>query len=124
MNGRDRVTFFHRGETSLSIDAAGAHFRTARNGRGICLGDPEDPQSHREMTFVPEFALSQPGEKFWSPDHHGSAAFTVKRITQEGVVLGYRSSFDFTSFGQNVLSIDEGEITLEPFQNPPDGDTN
>lgn len=112
------VNFFRRSDASLSIDATGTHLRVTRNGRGICLGDPDDPRSHGQIKFVTELTLTRPGEKFWSSDHHGSAVFTVERITPEFVVLGYRSSFDSTSFGQNVLSIDEGEITLEPFQNP------
>ena len=74
------------------------------------------------MTFVSEFTLSKPGEKLWSPDHHGCAYFTVKRITPEGVVLSYRSTFDSHSFGDNVNYIDEGEITLEPFPNPSGGE--
>ena len=111
------VKFFRRGESSLSIDETGAHFRLAQNGRGLCLGDPSDPNTVQQMEFVTQFTLSKPGEMFWSPDDHGSATFTVKQITPEGVVLSYHTSFDHRSFGKNLESIDEGEITLEPFEN-------
>jgi hypothetical protein len=110
------VQFFRRGESSLSIDETGAHFKLAQNGRRLCLGDPEDPKSVQHMEFVTQFTLTKPDEKFWSPDHHGSAIFTVKRITPEGVVLSYSTSFDGRSFGEDLFSIDVGEITLEPFQ--------
>ena len=111
------VKFFRRGESSLSIDETGAHFQLSQNGRGLCLGDPDDPKSLKQMEFVSQFTLSKPGEIFWSPDHHGSATFTVKSITPEGVVLNYRTTFSHLAFGKNLVSIDEGEITLEPFQN-------
>ncbi len=110
------LKFFQRAGSTLSIDNTGAHFQMAHNGRGFCLGDPDDPTTLQHMTFVSQFTLSKPGEIFWSPDHHGSAIFTVKQIAPEGLVLSYRTEFDSRSFGKNVISIDEGEIKLEPFQ--------
>lgn len=105
------VAFFKHSAHSLKIDGAGAHFRTRHFGKKFAMGDPQ-LNDLRGWQF--EFTLSQPGERFYSPDHHGMTKFVVKRITAESIVLGYKSSFTSQS-GFSTSS--SGTITLHPFDN-------
>ncbi len=112
------VEFLHKSLVSLAIDDVGAHFQTPNDRSRFCLGNPEAVSSLNPMKFSSEFTLSKPGEMFWSPDHHGSRIFTVKRITTGEIVLSYRMTMNYRSFGKNLFTIDEGEFTLEPIQEP------
>jgi hypothetical protein len=56
------------------------------------------------------------GDSFSVPDHHGTSIYTLKEITASGVVLGYESTFDYRSFGKNLISRDTGQIAI-PFRN-------
>lgn len=106
---------FKRASVALSIDKAGAHFQTRPDGPKFCLGDPRKGVHATEFQF--DFTLSKPGEVFFSPDHHESRIFTVKRVDPDKVVLQYETEFDHRSFGKNLITTDSGEIKLSPLKN-------
>ena len=55
------------------------------------------------------------GYKITHPDDHGSTSYTVSKITDEGVVFQYESSFSHQSFGKNLITIDQGTFLLQWF---------
>lgn len=101
--------FFERAAHSLKIDAAGAHFHTRHFGPKFAMGNA-DQQPPNGWQF--EFTLTQPGERFYSPEHHSTREFIVKRITADSIVLGYKQS------AMSWLGIPmsrSGECTLHAF---------
>lgn len=60
-----------------------------------------------------EFVLKQGDTFLTQPDEHASSTFEVAQIKPESVVLKYTSTFDHSSFGKKVISIDEGEIEIQ-----------
>ena len=105
------VSFFKGAAHSLKIDRTGAHFHTRHFGPKFAMGDP---RLHEGRGWQFEFTLSQRGERFFSPEHHGESEFVVKRITPDSIVLGYKSSSDW-QWGSRPSG--RGEFTLHPFDN-------
>lgn len=109
------VGSFKRPGGSFSINASGAHFRIGPNTAKFVIGDPQDGEN---IKFESEFTLSKPGDMFYRPDHHGTMVFTVKSIVADTIVISYRVTFDYRSFGENLVTTDVGEFALQPFDNP------
>ena len=55
------------------------------------------------------------GYKITHTDDHGSTSYTVSKITDEGVIFQYESSFHHQSFGKNLITIDQGTFPLQWF---------
>ena len=109
--------FLRKSALSLSIDGNGAHFQMRPNGARFRLGDPEKCEE-TDAGWKFQLNLCKPGMVIYSPDHHGRKIFTVKRITADGILLEYFTTFDHRSFGENLITQDRGEIELHPFSNP------
>jgi len=60
------------------------------------------------------------GFQFTFPDDHGHTTYTIVRIRPDGLVVGYKSTFDHRSFGRNLVTSDEGELELQWFGEPTD----
>ena len=52
------------------------------------------------------------GQGFKHIDDHGSNKLRLLEITDEAIRLGYTSEFHYHSFGNNLTTIDEGEIVI------------
>jgi len=59
------------------------------------------------------------GFQFAFPDDHGTKTYTITRIKGDGIVVGYKSTFDHRSFGRNLVTSDEGELELQWFRASP-----
>ena len=110
------VGFFKGSVLSLSIDENGAHFQTRRDGAKFRLGDPKK-RDEMDGGWKFQFTLAKAGEVFYSPDKHGMRIFTVKRITDDSLLLEYLTRFDHRSFGKELITEDTGQIELHPFGN-------
>ena len=59
-----------------------------------------------------EFTLGI-GENFRSqPDHHIASTFELKHVGPSSLSLRYLNTIDRRSFGENLVSVDEGEVEL------------
>ena len=63
---------------------------------------------NRESKFI-----LAPGESFQGPpDHHSSTSLTMLKIDSSGLKLSYEMRFDHRSFGEDLITIDNGNISL------------
>ena len=95
----------------MTIDSAGVHFGKRYDGYKFCLGHPRDRDLTKDLVYVQEFTLTEAGQAFWLPDHHGPTIFIIKEIDGTKVILQYECSIF-----QGGTFIDTGEIILEPFK--------
>ncbi|KKL96104.1 hypothetical protein LCGC14_1847800 [marine sediment metagenome] len=72
---------------------------------GTIFGSP-DLQTH----------VVNAGFQFTFPDDHGLTTYTIIRIERDGIVVGYKSTFDHRSFGRNLVTSDKGELELQWFR--------
>lgn len=59
------------------------------------------------------------GFQFAFPDDHGQTTYTITRIKRDGIVVGYKSTFDHRSFGRKLVTSDKGELELQWFRSSP-----
>ncbi len=102
---------FPKSLISLSIDSHGAHFKIRPDGRKFVVGDPRTVENYR---FNFDFSVSDVGQIFFTPDHHGCVTYTVKEIRNDRIVLHYVTNFDLRSFGKNIRGSDTGDFTVYP----------
>jgi len=54
------------------------------------------------------------GDRFRTqPDHHVATFFTIQQVNAASVLLRYSNTFDYRSFGKNLITVDEGEVEIQ-----------
>jgi len=82
-------------------------------GKGVAIcSDGQLGLTDGDGAWQREFHLEK-GDRFRSQaDQHASSIFEVKEIKPDMIVVTYQSRFDHSSFGKNLVTVDEGEVGI------------
>ena len=94
--------------TKIKYGKDSIHFIS--NGRfGVLI---EDTNNVGQKHWVSDFYLKRKQSFYNQPDHHATVAYELLDFNENNLSLKYTSSFDHSSFGRDLITIDTGIIKL------------